>query len=245
MRETPGGWVTPHPHPTLSLSAYGSAATQRHPQRLRPEPPRQSTGRSTVSHGLNGGCGVNRARAEALGFDALPRATAEDALAEAVAFFWAFAEAEAAGAAEGVSFHVQAVVLLLGDGVAVSVGVHCLSLSIRLITLRFAESSEPERREEVRRFRTVLAHHGELGAAVAVRLGTQVLAVLVTLLTGSEKRKCGCQGLHPAARRNRRRYRCHRSSADAPRKRPEPHWRARLPSSTFTDTTAFAGSRSR
>ena len=39
--------------------------------------------------------------AEALGFDAVPRATAEeDALAEAVAFFWAFAEAEAAGAAE-------------------------------------------------------------------------------------------------------------------------------------------------
>ena len=39
--------------------------------------------------------------AEALGFDAVPRAAAEeDALAEAVVFFWAFAEAEAAGAAE-------------------------------------------------------------------------------------------------------------------------------------------------
>ena len=41
------------------------------------------------------------AEAEALGLDAVPRATAEeDALAEAVAFFWAFADAEAAGAAE-------------------------------------------------------------------------------------------------------------------------------------------------
>ena len=86
--------------------------------------------RSAVSHGLDGGCGVSRQPdTEALGFDTAPRAAAEeDALAEAAAFTWAFAESgnrrrKVRGAGRVRIPRVQAVVFLLGDGVAVSIGV--------------------------------------------------------------------------------------------------------------------------